>query len=395
MVSTFAERIDAITLDELQAQRTVKWTAASPDGIGAFVAEMDFGIAPVIIDALERIVAEQNFGYLAQPLADDLAEACAEWQRNHYGWDVPPDSVHPLADVVKGLEVAMTHFSKPGAPIILPTPAYMPFLIVPHIFGREIIEVPMHDDAGHYTFDLDGIDAAYRSGGDLLVLCNPYNPLGRVFDRDELTALTEVVDRHGGRVFSDEIHAPIVYPGSQHIPYAATSDTAAAHTITATSASKGWNLPGLKCAQLILSNDADRDAWEPIGHWASHGASNPGVIANTAAYRHGEPWLADALDYLDDNRRLLADLLREQLPQVHYRPPAGTYLAWLDFRDVGLSASAGEFVTEHANVVVIDGPQCGTGGAGFLRLNFATPRPVLTEIVQRIADAVTSGPRRR
>jgi cystathionine beta-lyase len=271
----------------------------------------------------------------------------------------------------------------------------MPFLIVPHIFGREIIEVPMHDDAGHYTFDLDGIHAAYRSGGDLLVLCNPYNPLGRVFDRDELTALTKVVDRHGGRVFSDEIHAPIVHHGSQHIPYAATSDTAAAHTITATSASKGWNLPGLKCAQLILSNDADRDAWEPIGHWASHGASNPGVIANTAAYRHGEPWLADALDYLDGNRRLLADLVREQLPQVRYRPPAGTYLAWLDFRDVGLSASAGEFVTEHANVVVIDGPQCGTGGAGFLRLNFATPRPVLTEIVQRMADAVTSGPRRR
>ncbi len=387
-VPTFAERIDAITLEQLRAQRTVKWTAAQPDGIGAFVAEMDFGIAPVIIEALERLIGEQNFGYLAQPLEDDLADACANWQRAHYGWDVPPDSVHPLADVVKGLELAMTNFSRPGAPVILPTPAYMPFLIVPRLFGRDIIEVPMHNDAGHYTFDLDGIDAAYRAGGDLLVLCNPDNPLGRVFDRTELTAITEVVDHHGGRVFADEIHAPIVYPGAQHVPYASTSETAARHTITATSASKGWNLPGLKCAQIILSNDADRDAWIEIGHWASHGASNPGVVANTVAYRAGEPWLAEVLDYLDGSRRLLADLLHEHLPHVRYRAPDGTYLAWLDFGEYDLAQSPGAFVTEHAKVVVIDGPDCGAGGAGFLRLNFATPRPVLTEIVQRIAAAV-------
>lgn len=387
-MSAFADRIEATTLAELRAQRTVKWTAAGPDGIGAFVAEMDFGIAPVVIDALERIVAEQNFGYLAQPLADELAEACAAWQRDHFDWDVAPDSVHPLADVLKGLEVAMTHFSRAGAPIILPTPAYMPFLEVPHIFGREILEVPMLNDAGRYTFDLDGIDAAFRAGGDLLVLCNPYNPLGRVFDRAELTALTEVVDRHGGRVFADEIHAPIVYPLAHHVPYAATSDAAAAHTVTATSASKGWNLPGLKCAQLILTNDHDRDIWQTIGHWASHGASNPGVVANIAAYRCGEPWLREVVDYLDGSRCLLADLLRAHLPQVRYRPPDGTYLAWLDFSELALPQSPGAFVGEHAKVVVIDGPQCGTGGAGFLRLNFATPRPVLTEIVERIAAAI-------
>ncbi len=387
-MSTFAARIDAITLDQLRAQQSVKWTTAGADGIGAFVAEMDFGTAPEIIAALERIVADQNFGYLAQPLADELAEACATWQRDHYGWDMPPDAVHPLADVVKGLELAMTHYSRPGAPIILPTPAYMPFLVIPRIFGRDIIEVPMHNDAGRYTFDLDGIDAAYRAGGDLLVLCNPYNPLGRVFDTAELAALTEVVDRHGGRVFADEIHAPIVYSGARHIPYAATSETAAAHTITATSASKGWNLPGLKCAQLILSNDADRDIWEPIGHWASHGASNPGVVANIAAYRHGAPWLDDVLAYLDDNRRLLADLVGAHLPHVRYRAPEGTYLAWLDFRELNLPQSPGEFVTEKARVVVIDGPQCGAGGAGFLRLNYATPRAVLTEIVQRMAAAI-------
>ena len=373
----------------LRRRGSLKWTVPGPTGYGAFVAEMDFGAAPAITRALEELTAAANFGYLAPPMADELAEACAQWQHDRYGWDVAPTDVHPLPDVIKGLEVAITHFSEPGAPIILPTPAYMPFLQVPAHLGREIIQVPMREDGpGYFTVDLDGIDAAFRAGGSLVVFCNPYNPLGRVFDPAEMAALTEVVDRNGGRVFADEIHGPLVYPGNRHVPYASTSDTAAGHTLTATSASKGWNLPGLKCAEVILSNDADRAVWERIGMWSSHGASIPGVVANIAAFRDGPAWLDDVVDYLDGNRMLLAELLHKHLPQVRYRPPEGTYLAWLDFRELDLPQSPGEFITERAEVVVIDGPACGDAGAGHLRLNFATPRPVLAEIVERMARAV-------
>ena len=243
----------------------------------------------------------------------------------------------------------------------------------------------MHDDDGFFTLDFDAIEDAFLAGGHLIVFCSPYNPLGRVFSVEEMTQLTDVVDRHGGRVFADEVHAPIVYPGQRHIPYASTSDTAAAHTITATSASKAWNLPGLKCAQVILSNEPDRQQWEEMGPFASHGASNPGVVANIAAFRHGEPWLEEVLAYLDESRKMLAELLGRYLPTLRYRPPDGTYLAWLDCTAMDLEGSPGELITERAHVTVVDGPAFGDGGAGSFRFNFATPQPVMADMIERIA----------
>jgi cystathionine beta-lyase len=265
----------------------------------------------------------------------------------------------------------------------------MPFLSVPGYLGREIIQVPMRGDRGFFTLDLDGISAAFRAGGHLLIFCNPYNPLGRVFTWPEMTELSAVVERHGGRVFADEIHGPLVYPGARHIPYASTSDLAASHTLTATSASKGWNLPGLKCAQVILTNEPDRRRWDEMGMFAAHGASNPGVVANIAAYRHGEAWLDEIVGYLDESRRLLAGLLSRHLPGVGYRPPDGTYLAWLDCAALDLPGSPGELVTSRAQLTVVDGPAFGDGGAGSFRFNFATPQPVLTEMVERIAAALS------
>ncbi len=382
------ERIDATSVAELRRLGSFKWSAPGPDGFGAAVAEMDFGAAPVIVDALERLNADALFGYLPDRMGDELAAACADFVQRRYGWAVDPADVHHVPDVIKGLEVAIDQLSRPGAPVILPTPAYMPFLVFPRFLGRDIIEVPMLDVDGRYEFDLDGIDAAFRAGGHLLILCNPYNPLGRVFTPAEMSAVTDVVDRNGGRVFSDEIHAPLVYPGSRHVPYATTSDTAAAHTLTAISASKAWNLPGLKCAQVILTNDADRARWAEFGRFAAHGTSNPGVVANTAAYRHGEPWLREVLAYLDGNRHLLTDLLAREAPGVRYRPPEGTYLGWLDCTALGLPGSPGELVTERSKVLVVDGPAFGAGGPGSFRLNFATPAPVLTEIVGRVAAAL-------
>jgi cystathionine beta-lyase len=383
---TLRRAIDATTVPMLRARGSFKWTAPGPDGFGAAVAEMDFGAAPAILEALAGLSADANFGYLPPFLADELAAACAEFAKRRYGWDVDPAFIHHIPDVIKAFELSITHFSRPGSPVILPTPAYMPFLAVPGFLGREIIQVRMREDAaGFFTFDLDAIENAFRAGGHLLVFCNPYNPLGRVFTEPEMTPLTEIVERHGGRVFADEIHAPLVYPGQRHIPYAATSPAAASHTLTATSASKAWNLPGLKCAQVILTNAADQQRWEEMGFFASHGASNPGVVANIAAYRDGEAWLDEVLAYLDDSRLLLADLLGRLLPQLRYRPPDGTYLAWLDCTAMDLPRSPGALVTEDARITVVDGPAFGAGGEGAFRLNFATPQPILTEMVERMA----------
>ena len=393
--AALAEELDAISVDTLRKRGSVKW---SPEGgedgpyggdlIGAFVAEMDFGTAPAVTQALHAAVDAALFGYLPAALVRSMAEACARWQRERYGWQVSADDVHPLPDVVQAFELAITHFSRPGSPVILPTPAYMPFLTVPGAHGRDVIQVPMVRDGGRMVMDLDGIDRAFRAGGHLLVLCNPCNPVGRVFTRDEMTAIAEVVDRHGGRVFSDEIHAPLVYPGHRHVPYASISPVTAGHTITATSASKAWNIPGLKCAQMIVSNPADARTWAQVGETAAFGVSNLGAVAHIAAYTHGGPWLDAILGYLDRNRRALADLLAAHLPQVGYTPPEGTYLALLDFRRTGIGDLPAAFLAERAGVVLTEGLRCGEAGRGHARLNFATPLPILETIVTRMARAV-------
>ncbi len=388
MPASLRDTIDATTAPMLRARGSFKWTAPGPGGFGAAVAEMDFGAAPAILDALTGLSADAAFGYLPPQLAEELGAACAEFEQRRFGWAVDPASIYPVPDVIKALEIAIAHYSRPGSPIILPTPAYMPFLIVPGLLGRDIIQVQMHDRDGFFTFDFDAIEDAFLAGGQLLVFCSPCNPLGRVFTLEEMTQLTAVVDRHGGRVFADEVHAPLVYSGQTHIPYASTSATAAAHTLTATSASKAWNLPGLKCAEVILTSEPDRQLWEEMGPFASHGASNPGVVANIAAFRHGEAWLDEVVAYLDESRRLLARLLGRHLPQLRYRPPDGTYLAWLDCTAMELDGSPGDLVTELGHVTVVDGPRFGDGGAGSFRFNFATPQPVMAEMIERIAGVL-------
>lgn len=380
-------QFDQITVEQLRAAGGLKWSL-HPEAIGAFVAEMDFGTAPVVTDALHAAIDAAQLGYLPAGLSDAMSTATAHWHQQAYGWQLTAEQVHPIADVVAGLEIAIDHYSAPGAPVILPTPAYMPFLLVPGELGRDIIEVPLLNAAEHHALDLEALDRAFRAGGNLLILCNPYNPVGRVFSAAELLAISEVVTRHGGRVFSDEIHAPLVYPGRSHLPYASLTPATAAQSITATSISKAWNVPGLKCAQLIVTNDADADTWQRIGFTAAHGASNLGVLAATTAYTSGGAWLQEVISYLDGSRMLLADLVAEHLPGVGYTPPEGTYIAWLDCRSLHLDGPPAEFFLEHAGVALTDGAACGEAGAGFARLTFATPRPVLEQAVTQMGQAL-------
>lgn len=378
---------DALTAEQLGTPHSRKWSL-HPGTIGAWVAEMDFGTAPAVTQALHDAVDSGTLGYLAPATTALMSRATADFHRQRYGWAIDPARVHPVSDVIAALEVAIVKYSPSNSAIIVPTPAYMPFLSFTPTLGREVIEVPGVVVGGRWCLDLDGIEAAFRRGARTLVLCNPHNPTGTVHSRSELEAVAAIVQRHGGRVFSDEIHAPLTYGDTPHIPYASISEATAAHTITATSASKAWNIPGLKAAQLITSNEADEELYQVFGFTVVHGASTPGVIANTVAYEQGGPWLADVLEYLDGNRRALAELLAEHLPEVGYVVPEATYIAWLDCSSLGIPGSVSDFFREEAGVALSDGALCGAGYEGYARLIFAMPRPVLERAIRQMGEAV-------
>ena len=380
------ERFDAITADELRASGALKWNAF-PDCIGAFVAEMDFGIAPEVAAAVRQALERGQVGYLDDGLVAGLAGACSDWHATQYGWAPDPARIQPLPDVLTGLELALRHLLPAGTKVVLPTPNYMPFLPLLRMLGHEAVQVPMLRTASGWEFDFHALDAAFSDGAGLAILCNPHNPLGRVFTRAELERFSQLAERHGVRVFCDEIHGPLTFAPHRHLPYASLGEAAARQAITATSASKGWNLAGLKCAQLILTNDDDLATWRSMHPLAGHATSTPGVIANTAAYRHGKPWLDSVMSYLEGNRDLLAATLAERMPGVGYVAPEGTYLAWLDFRPLELQTPA-KLLFRKAGVALTDGAECGDAGAGHVRFNFALPRPILREALDRMVHAI-------
>ena len=379
---------DDITIDQLRAAGGTKWTRF-PDCIGAFVAEMDFGVPPVVQDIVRSAADDGAFGYL--PAAERLAarRATADWLLRTTGWRVPAERVHLLPDVLSVMRETIRHFTAPGSAIIVPTPAYMPFLTVAPAADREVIEVPsLVDDDGRYSLDLAGIDAAFAAGAGLLVLCNPWNPVGRVLTRDELLAVADVVERHGGRVFADEIHAPILLDDREHIPYASLDQRTAAHTVTAVAASKGWNVPGLKCGQMVLSNDADAAAFAPYADDVSDAVGLLGARVATAVYTDDGGWLDNVVDYLRGHRDLLAQLVAEHLPGAVLTRTEGTYIAWLDCRGLDIEGSAASFFRREAKVALTDGVACGEAGEGFVRIIMATPRPVLRRAVEQMGEAL-------
>ena len=382
---------DDITVESLIETGSMKWTRM-PGHLAAFVAEMDFGTAPAVTESLRNSTDKALWGYLPPAVTREMSEATSEFLKARYSWEVPPSRVYPTADVLSAYEVVLEKFTTPGSAVILPTPAYMPFLTLTPLRGRDVIQVPMiSGEGGRLEMALESITEAFDKGAELIILCNPHNPLGRVYSEGELLALADVVEAKSGLVFSDEIHAPITFEGNTHIPYASLNDATAAHTLTATSASKAWNIPGLKCAQLIVSNDDHQVAMKDIAFIVSHGTATPGVAANTAAYRGGGEWLEDVLGYIDGNRALLSELLATHLPGVTYREPEGTYIAWLDARglpDIKGDRSWAQFFSDEAQVGLTDGALCGEAGVDHLRLMLSTPHHILEKIVHAMAEAV-------
>lgn len=382
----FAARIDARTAADLVAAGSNKWTT-HPGCLGAGIAEMDFGLAPAIEAALEEAWGRRLTGYAPQWLRDDLMTATAGFVADRYGWSVAPEQVSWLPDVLSGLAILLNHLTPGDGAVVVPTPAYMPFIDMPRVFGRPLVEVPMlRTDAG-WELDLDRLEDAFRAGAAVFVLCNPHNPIGKVYTSDELAAVTALAERYDVRVFSDEIHAPLTYPGATHVPYASTSEAAAQLAVTAMSASKSWNVAGLKCAQLVLTADADRAAWSNLGHGSPYESSTLGMVANVAAYRDARDWLDHAVAYLDRNRGVLVDGLAGA-SGARVIPPEATYLALVDLRDYAIDEPLDAWARRAAGVALTDGRECGRAGAGFVRIGFAAPTPIVAEIADRLVEAL-------
>lgn len=381
---------DLLTEDQLRARNTIKWNLFAPDVLPLWIAEMDFPTAPAVLDAVRACVANEEFGY--PPVGEDtLPRATADWCRRRYGWHVEPEWVRVVPDVLKGMETVVNFLTRPVSPVVLPVPAYMPFFDVLRVTGRQRVEIPSPQaDSGRYVLDLDALDAAFAGGAGSLILCNPNNPLGTAFTADELRAIVDIAARHGARVIADEIHAPLVYD-RPHVAAASVSDMAADTVVTLLSASKGWNLPGLMCAQVVLTNRRDIDEWDRINMLHKMGAATVGIRANIAAYESDGQWLGELLAYLRANRDHLARALPEAVPGLKINTPEATYMSWVDFRALDLPAEPADYLLAKAKVALSPGIPFGASvGSGFARLNFATTRRILDRAIEAMAAALSA-----
>ncbi len=365
----------------------LKWNYYDDDVLPAWVAEMDFGLAPSVRDALRVAVETGNTAYPYPDLEESVARAAGEFWRARYGWEVPIDSVFPAPDVIEAIRRAIVHLTRPGSPVVIHSPVYFPFYGMVNRAGRDLIEVPsIRDSDGRYSLDLGAIDRALDDGAGAIILCNPWNPTGRVFDEGELGEVLELAARHDARVIADEIHGAITFDGATHIPMATIDPE---RTITATSASKAWNLPGLKSAQLVLTNTGDAERWRKVFTPDAVGVGTFGLIASEAAYDGGVGWFDEVLGRLQANRDLLTKLVGEYLPGSVFAPPQGTYLAWVDLSPYGLGDPT-RFLLEVARVAVTAGAPFGTGADQFVRFNFATDPDLVVEMMERIGSAIES-----
>ena len=382
-----------LTPAQLRARRTMKWTTYPDDVLPMWVAEMDYPLAEPVRRALHDAVEREMTGYQSQLVMREYAEAMVDWQASQsqlggYDWTVDAADVFTVPDVMKGVDLAIRFFSAPEDPVVIPMPVYMPFFDVVALTRRPQMKVPMGWDGTRHTFDLAAIDAALAAGGRTVLISSPHNPLGRVFTRAELAGLAEVVQRHGARVISDEIHAPLVLD-HPHIPYAAVSPAAAAHSITVLSASKAWNVPGLKAAQVITTAPGDRERWLAIPYWERLGMTIFGMQAGIAAYREGGPWLAEVLATLATHRTLVVDGVAS-MPGVRTIANEGTYLQWLDFTALELDEEPSEWLLREAKVALNPGVPFGAAPHTHARLNFGTTRPLLEQGLEQIAAAVSA-----
>jgi cysteine-S-conjugate beta-lyase len=377
------------SVQQMRERRGNKWRKFGPDVLPAWVADMDFAVPEEVQAAIDRITSQGDYGYAAREGAESLAEAFQFYAKQSFGWDVDPDGVLPVGDLIQGMYSSVYAFSEPGDGIVVQTPIYPPFLDTIATTQRRLIENRLLDDGTKYVVDTDGLRNVIDDRTRLLMIPNPHNPTGRVFTRDELGVMLDVAVKHDLIVVSDEIHADLVYPGTTHIPFASLGPDAAARTITLTSATKGFNIPGLRTALMYFGTLELKERFHKRMPGRLLGSPNViGIDATVAAWRHGQPWLKQVMSILEKNRATVTEFLARELPAVRYRQPEATYLAWLDCRAMNLGGSPFEYFLERARVGLNDGAAFGEAGVGHVRLNFGTSPSILDQILNRLAESV-------
>jgi cystathionine beta-lyase len=371
-------------LAALHTRRSMKWDGHPDDVLVATVAEMDFPIAPPVARALHTAIDRHDLGY-AHARIPQLVEAFGRFAARRLSWHVDPAQVVLVPDVMVGVIELARMLAGQDPSIAFATPAYRPFLADLPSIGLSVREVPLEPGG---PIDLDALRAEFDRGTRVFLLASPHNPTGRVVPRAELEQLAELCAEREVWVIADEIHAPLVLPGATHVPWLEVSDAARWCGFALTSASKAFNLAGLKAALLVTASDRTRAVVHRLPALAEH-AGLFGVIAAEAAFDEGDEWLDAALAQLDTNRALVGSLLAEHLPEIVWTPPQATYLAWLDCRSLGLGDDPARVFLDRGRVALAPGVNYGSrSGAGHARLNFGTSPEMINEMVQRMTNAV-------
>lgn len=381
-----ANPLRQLSLEQLRRRTSMKWRTYPQDVLPLWVAEMDVPLAQPVAEAITDAVELGDTGY---PSGSAYAEALAEFALKRWDWDgIAVERTAIVPDVMLGIVEMLKLVSAPGDPVIVNSPVYRPFYQFAGNLDRPVVEAPLGPDL---RIDFAVLEDVFRravrgSARPVYLLCSPHNPTGTVHTTAELTRVARLAREHGVRVVVDEIHAPIVAGGASFVPF--LSVPGAENGLSLMSASKAFNLAGLKAALAIAGPEAAADLAR-IPEEVSHGPSHLGIIAHTAALRDGGDWLDALLSGLDDNRRLLASLLAEQLPAIGYAPAQGTFLAWLDCRRLDLGGDPAEVFLQRGRVALSSGSTFGSGGEGFVRLNLAASPEVIREAVRRMSSAVT------
>ena len=378
-----------LNLDRVRNRPGIKWERHGNDVLSAWVADMDVEVPDFIKQAvIERIeVGGLGYGFYDEPIP--VLEAFKSRMNTAFGWNVETEDVMRVHDVIQGLEWVLHTLTPPGSEIVVQTPVYPPFYSSVEGIGRKWVANPLLESEKGWALDFDHLaEVAKGDNVSALLLCHPHNPCGYVMTPADLAQIIEIADANNLLVISDEIHCDLVYSPHRHVPTASISELAAHRTVTLTAATKTFNMAGLRMAFIHSSSRQYSPQLNEIRPRMIGGINGLGQVATVAGWEKGDAWIAELVAGLDHNRHLLAELLREHLPEIRYRPPQATYLSWLDCRELDLGDDPAETFMSRGKVALNSGLDFGIEGTGHVRLNFATSPEMLTMIVERMASAV-------
>lgn len=375
------------SLEELRTHRSEKWREYPVDVLPLPVAEMDFPVATPIRNLLIDMVSHSDLGYLG-PIPE-LPNSFAKFAQSRWNWSADVDQIHLATDVGVGVVEVLRLITMPGDTVVINSPVYHNFFSWINETQLEKIDVPFIEQESRWFIDFDALEEVYKNGAKVHLLCNPHNPLGRVFTKEELLHIAKLAHEYSVVVISDEIHAPLTYSESTFVPFLSLGSEAESVGIVVTAASKAWNIAGLKCAFIVSQSETMDSVLKMLPKATHYRASLLGGFASAVAYEEGEEWLDAVIATLDSNRHFLAELLTAKIPQIKYRIPQNSYLAWLDVSDLNLGTDPASVFLERGKLALNSGRSFGPHASQFVRLNFATSHSVLEEAVDRMVVTIS------